>query len=815
MRLFTVSQLLRLGSTAGLLLCGSCSTEPAKLNRPKATQESNAQKVLDAMFAAYRQSNAYADNAVLHFQVVDRADHIERRNPPQNIAVSFERPNRLRLVNQVFDESGQLVGSCHIVSNGTSLRAAIPDFPGQILETEAPAKLRVEDIVTSEHVRQAVLPLPLTDLYPQLDLLISDNPQAEAFADSRVRLLDDEALDGRICRRVEVIQGGSRRVYWIDRDTHFLRRLDLPTDQLKPEIDPNDQLEKIELWIEFRDAVFREKIPMDAFTMELPPQAVRVRQLVTSLPSPLPPEVGQSAPDFSFIDPEGKVIGRDSLAGKVVVLDFWFTSCSPCQASMPALEKVHAKYSGDDRIVFFAVSTDPQDTPTGSIEKRLRDWGSTSRSVRDPEQRVADLFQITGYPTIVLLGPDGKIHGYEIGGRSDYAPLADAIDRLLAGQDVAQEMLDEYRNQRKQYEADLAAVAVDRQEIQVEITPAKIAAKTEPAHYRLQRVWKAENVHRPGNLLVIPSDGDDESAQNLPRILAIDGDRTLVVLDLAGQELGRYELDLPQDEVVTFLRTAIRQNGDRVFLAAGVGRQQLHLLDPNWRRIMSFPNDLHPGIADVQFADLDGDHNPEIHVGFWGDVGVQGVSMEGKRIWADRTVSQVVQIAVEPNQSGRDVLWCTNSRGTLLPIDHRGHRPEVPVDNHAIIHLVIADVDLDGSAEWCGLSASIEPGQYEVIGLSPDGKMEWSYTLPQGEYPNQVERILAVPAPDGGAWAFPAADGSIHVLTHDGQLVDRFNYGSAITGLALTPVENDNAMLLVSSSDGLVAWKATQKDMSE
>ena len=99
------------GLATGLLLCGGCSTEPTKPNGRDAAQGGDAQKVLDAMFAVYRQANAYADNSVLHFQAVERVDHIERNNPPQNIAISFERPNRLRLINQVFDESGQEAGS--------------------------------------------------------------------------------------------------------------------------------------------------------------------------------------------------------------------------------------------------------------------------------------------------------------------------------------------------------------------------------------------------------------------------------------------------------------------------------------------------------------------------------------------------------------------------------------------------------------------------------------------------------------------------------------------------------------------------------
>lgn len=56
-------------------------------------------------------------------------------------------------------------------------------------------------------------------------------------------------------------------------------------------------------------------------------------------------EAPQDAPSFSVRDLSGKTVSLEEYRGKVVLLDFWATWCSPCVASMPKLQKLHAKYA--------------------------------------------------------------------------------------------------------------------------------------------------------------------------------------------------------------------------------------------------------------------------------------------------------------------------------------------------------------------------------------------------------------------------------------------------------------------------------------
>jgi len=65
---------------------------------------------------------------------------------------------------------------------------------------------------------------------------------------------------------------------------------------------------------------------------------------------------GGLAPEFSSYDLAEQEVRIADYRGKVLILDFWATWCSPCIASMPHTSEVAAKFA-DQGVVVLAVCT--------------------------------------------------------------------------------------------------------------------------------------------------------------------------------------------------------------------------------------------------------------------------------------------------------------------------------------------------------------------------------------------------------------------------------------------------------------------------
>ena len=65
--------------------------------------------------------------------------------------------------------------------------------------------------------------------------------------------------------------------------------------------------------------------------------------------------VGKPLPAFALPDLAGRLVSSRSLLGHPVVINMWFTTCAPCVAEMPALNKIRAEQAGSDA-VFLAIT---------------------------------------------------------------------------------------------------------------------------------------------------------------------------------------------------------------------------------------------------------------------------------------------------------------------------------------------------------------------------------------------------------------------------------------------------------------------------
>ncbi|TWT90326.1 hypothetical protein Mal64_07120 [Pseudobythopirellula maris] len=249
---------------------------PAARTGPSTSVEADA--LLQRMAAAYRRAPSYLDNALYHERFVLRTEGVERETPPHVVSVLFERPNRMRIQRQV-PGSGESSLAVGMVCDGERLRAFVSDCPGQLLDLEAPEGFQptAEGIAPDRHLAAALAPVPVMNLYPQLDLLLAEEPDGPALLrDAEAEMLPPGAADGAPLERVRLRRAEGDYTLWIEPDSLLLRRLDMPTESVRDELDPERVLKSLELWIEFEQATFGARAPIDAYQMETPEGAEMV-----------------------------------------------------------------------------------------------------------------------------------------------------------------------------------------------------------------------------------------------------------------------------------------------------------------------------------------------------------------------------------------------------------------------------------------------------------------------------------------------------------------------------------------------------------
>jgi len=119
--------------------------------------------------------------------------------------------------------------------------------------------------------------------------------------------------------------------------------------------------------------------------------------------------VGKVPPDIALPDPQGDTLRLSSLRGKVVLLDFWASWCSPCRRESPNLVRNYAKYHKKG-FEIFQVSLDrtKQAWMKGIEDDHLGQWYHVS-DLGYWQSAVVKLYHIQGIPTNYLLDRDGKI----------------------------------------------------------------------------------------------------------------------------------------------------------------------------------------------------------------------------------------------------------------------------------------------------------------------------------------------------------------------------------------------------------------------
>lgn len=126
--------------------------------------------------------------------------------------------------------------------------------------------------------------------------------------------------------------------------------------------------------------------------------------------------VGDTVDDFTGTDTKGveHTLYEATTEGKYVFLDFFFTTCPPCQATQKYFNELYDKYGCNDGDVYtLSITGYPGDTDV-KVDTFEETYGgptahSPAISIEGNGVAITSQFGPAAYPTYILIGPDNKL----------------------------------------------------------------------------------------------------------------------------------------------------------------------------------------------------------------------------------------------------------------------------------------------------------------------------------------------------------------------------------------------------------------------
>lgn len=137
----------------------------------------------------------------------------------------------------------------------------------------------------------------------------------------------------------------------------------------------------------------------------------------------------EAIPDVTFVNLQGKKITSQDLRGKVVMINFWATSCTTCVKEMPEMVETYKKYNAQGlEFIAVAMAYDPPNYVLNFVETRKLPF----TVALDTQGELAKSFgniQLT--PTTLVVDKNGHVIKKYVG-EPDFAALHQLLEKALA-----------------------------------------------------------------------------------------------------------------------------------------------------------------------------------------------------------------------------------------------------------------------------------------------------------------------------------------------------------------------------------------------
>jgi peroxiredoxin len=138
------------------------------------------------------------------------------------------------------------------------------------------------------------------------------------------------------------------------------------------------------------------------------------------------PKEGEPFPQFSERDMDGRTWTNDSVKGRVMVINLWYSGCGHCRAEMPTVVKAYTDYHAKGLEVVGVSLDNDKDAWLKAITQLKMPWPQMS-DLKGWECEGAALYNVRSIPANVLIDQQGRIIAKDLRG----VDLLNKMDELL------------------------------------------------------------------------------------------------------------------------------------------------------------------------------------------------------------------------------------------------------------------------------------------------------------------------------------------------------------------------------------------------
>lgn len=126
--------------------------------------------------------------------------------------------------------------------------------------------------------------------------------------------------------------------------------------------------------------------------------------------------IKKELPEFKVVDANGKQVSATDWKGKIVILDFWASWCTPCKASFPGMQMAQEKLANEKDVVFYYIDCQERSTDyKNTVMKYIADEKYNFNVLFDTEgdkgitNKVCKQLNVTAIPRKMILDKNGFV----------------------------------------------------------------------------------------------------------------------------------------------------------------------------------------------------------------------------------------------------------------------------------------------------------------------------------------------------------------------------------------------------------------------